>query len=271
MKVRIVYPYPMLILEHENDYKRYLVVSDLHIGFESSFNAKGIKLDNSYMQEMLNDIISIFHRLECTDLVLLGDIKDSIGKVSRTEWLNIPYFFTELLKHINSSNIHIIKGNHDSSIDKLLPTDIRYASKTMLILDDTLLFHGHTMPRIRLDRLKRVVMGHVHPILLKRDSIIHGERVWIIMKVRVNTDECNGYNINNLSHYTSYDNNIIDIIVMPSFNRYITAIKDRSKRAVPLFRRLICNNNNIVKAAILTLNGSIIGDENSLNYVISDY
>lgn len=239
----------MLILGSNN--KRYLVVSDLHIGFESSFTTKGVKLDNSYILEMSNDIISVFHRQECTDLILLGDVKDSIDRLSKSEWLNIPLFFNELLKHINANNIHIIKGNHDSKIDRLLPMQIKYSGKSMLIIEDTLLLHGHTQPRLRLDRLKSIVMGHVHPVLLKEDSVIHGERVWVIMRVRVDSS-----------------NKSIDIIIMPALNRYITSSKDRSKRAVPLFRRLL--SDNIIKAVILTLDGSIVGDENLLDYVISD-
>ncbi len=240
MHIKIAYPYPILILEGE---KRYLVVSDLHIGFEASL--KGVRLDNSYMYDMLRDIIHVLKEERCDAIVLLGDIKDRIDRIVREERISIPYFFNELLNHFSSDNIHLVKGNHDAGIDRLLPYNLRNSVRSMLVIDDTLLTHGHIMPRSSM-KIKRVIMGHLHPILLD-GSIMHGERVWVIMKVRVN------------------NNDDLEVIIMPSMNRYVSADRDRSKNGIPLLRRI----KSITKAIIVTLNGTIVGDENTLECVLN--
>ena len=240
MHIKIAYPYPILILEGE---KRYLVVSDLHIGFEASL--KGVRLDNSYIHDMLRDIIHVLKEERCDAIVLLGDIKDRIDRIGREERISMPYFFNELLNHFSSDNIHLVKGNHDAGIDRLLPYNLRNSVRTMLVIDDTLLIHGHIMPRPSM-KIKRVIMGHLHPVLLN-GSIMHGERVWVIMKVRVN------------------NNDDLEVIIMPSMNRYVSADRDRSKNGIPLLRRI----KSITKAIIVTLNGTIVGDENTLECVLN--
>ena len=240
MHIKIAYPYPILILEGE---KRYLVVSDLHIGFEASL--KGVRLDNSYIHDMLRDIIHVLKEERCDAIVLLGDIKDRIDRIGREERISMPYFFNELLNHFSSDNIHLVKGNHDAGIDRLLPYNLRNSVRTMLVIDDTLLIHGHIMPRPSM-KIKRVIMGHLHPVLLD-GSIMHGERVWVIMKVRVN------------------NNDDLEVIIMPSMNRYVSADRDRSKNGIPLLRRI----KGVTKAIIVTLNGTIVGDENTLECVLN--
>jgi len=240
MHIKIAYPYPILILEGE---KRYLVVSDLHIGFETSL--KGVRLDNLYMYDMLRDIIHVLKEERCDAIVLLGDIKDRIDRIVREERISIPYLFNELLNHFSSDNIHLVKGNHDAGIDMLLPYNLRNSVRSMLVIDDTLLTHGHIMPRPSM-KIKRVIMGHLHPVLLD-GSIMHGERVWVIMKVRLN------------------NNDDLEVIIMPSMNRYLSADRYRSKNGIPLLRRI----KSVTKAIIVTLNGTIVGDENTLGHVLN--
>jgi uncharacterized protein len=238
--IKIAYPYPILILEGE---KRYLVVSDLHIGFEASL--KGVRLDNSYMHDMLRDILHVLKEDRCDAIVLLGDIKDRIDRIGREERISIPYFFNELLNHLSIDNIHLVKGNHDAGIDRLLPYDLRNSVRSTIIIDDTLLTHGHIMPRSSM-KIKRIIIGHLHPVLLN-GSIMHGERVWVIMKATVD------------------NNDDLEVIIMPSMNRYLSADRDRSKNGIPLLRRI----KSVTKAIIVTLNGAIVGDENTLEYVLN--
>ena len=50
--IKILYPEPALILNSEDE--KYIVISDLHIGFEERFNKQGISIQSSIekMQEV---------------------------------------------------------------------------------------------------------------------------------------------------------------------------------------------------------------------------
>jgi metallophosphoesterase superfamily enzyme len=38
------YPYPILILENSNE-EKYLIITDIHIGFEDAINRKGVFIE----------------------------------------------------------------------------------------------------------------------------------------------------------------------------------------------------------------------------------
>ncbi|MGB0026609.1 MAG: hypothetical protein WBP64_07190 [Nitrososphaeraceae archaeon] len=65
MKIRILplYPEPaLLLIEEQNDLpaRRYIVVSDLHLGFESTLDTKGIFIDSKlYVTEIISQIVKL--------------------------------------------------------------------------------------------------------------------------------------------------------------------------------------------------------------------
>ena len=76
---------PALILE---DKKRYLIVTDLHIGFENKLVANDIHLNpNEIVSETVKDLETMIDEQNPDTLVLLGDIKSSIESISKIEWL----------------------------------------------------------------------------------------------------------------------------------------------------------------------------------------
>ncbi|GBC72716.1 hypothetical protein HRbin04_00107 [archaeon HR04] len=295
VRIRIVKEHPLLIVEDyggsgirrmggrggrgEGDENcvnarmvRYLVAADLHIGFEHELTAKGVRIDASYVDEMLDEMLSVVRDERCNGIILLGDIKDSIRGISREEWKSIPSFIDGLVKHVDE--LYIVPGNHDSYLRRLLPYSVRVMGSKGMLIDDTLLIHGHTVPKIEGSGIRRVVMGHVHPII-KGESILSGERVWMILKVKLNSVHNN--RINRSSDSNNYDNSndddynnsyssssmkMFEIVVMPAFNRYLTSIGARYKGDDIL--RVLWKDIKIVRAVILTLDGSIVGDENTL-------
>ncbi|MEM4145210.1 MAG: metallophosphoesterase [Candidatus Nitrosocaldus sp.] len=269
-RVRMVKDHPLLILEHDcksvergkgdravkresrRTLERYLIAADLHIGFEHELTAKGIRMDSSYVKEMLDELLSIARDEHCNGMILLGDIKDSTRGVSREEWRSIPLFITELARHVE---LYIVPGNHDSYLRRFMPDSVRLMSSKGMIIGDTLLIHGHARPSAKITTVRRVIMGHLHPTIASSYSIIDGERVWMIVKV-----EASG--------------NMLDIVVMPSFNRYMTMLHRRSRHSsisnmIQVLRRLMGKNLTIMKAVVLTLDGSIVGDENTIIQVYS--
>lgn len=254
MRIRIAHPHPVLIASTGDDGKSYLVASDLHIGFEHELAEKGILLDDDYVDEILDELIRIARNEHCNAMILLGDVKSSVKGISREEWKNVPAFMSELARHVDE--LYVVPGNHDSYLTRLLPDSVRVVSSRGMIIDDILFIHGHAAPRIKGMGVRRMVMGHMHPTLTSREgNILNGERVWMILKIRQD-EHC-------------YDDGMLDVIVMPSFNRYTASMHynrhygRRHGLTSPILRKAV-SSKGIIRAVVLTLDGSIVGDENTL-------
>lgn len=247
--VKVLHPHPALLIEGD---QRYVVVSDLHIGFESELNAQGINVSSDmYIDEMLNELSHIIGKEKPDVVILLGDIKSSIGSISRTEWKNIPEFLQRLSRLVQ---VFLVPGNHDGNIRHLIPNNVRMMSSNGMMLDDSLLVHGHTMPDKAGTSIRRLIMGHVHPVFLRKGSSVSGQRVWVYLKAD--------------KHYLfSNSKGIIDVIVLPTFNKYFYySIQNMHKKSIsPILNRVI---GHVESAMILTLDGSIVGNESLLEHVI---
>lgn len=245
---KIVPREPALLLEGE---KRHLVVTDLHIGFEDSLAENKIFVGkNTTLNETVQKISSLIESQNPDDIILLGDIKSSINRITKNEWNQVP----EFLRNISQkTDVILIPGNHDANISRLVPDDITLVSSIGIVLENSLLTHGHTMPTENFSHVDRIVMGHLHPVFFDEDSILNGQRVWVSIKTKKE----------NLFSSASGD---LEITIVPSFNRYFYATKKKTyKRSIsPIIEKIKCN----VSARIVTLDGTIIGDESLLANVI---
>ena len=244
---RLVQSQPALILE---DRKRYLVVTDLHIGFENRLVANDIHIDpKEIISETVQNLEKIIESEKPDSLVLLGDVKSSVESISKTEWNAVPRFF-EIGKKIETI---VIPGNHDGNIQKLVPDWVTMSSSLGLVIGDTLLTHGHVMPSENLSRINKIVMGHIHPVYFHEGSVLDGQRVWISIKAEKSQ----------IFPSTTGD---IEIIIVPSFNKHFYSTFKRS------YKRSISPIINAIKtpkyAKIVTLDGSIIGNESLMSYVL---
>jgi len=246
LKTRIIQSHPALILE---DTIRYLVVTDLHIGFENTLTANDIFVEPTIIvQETLSELRSIIKSEKPNSLILLGDIKSGIDSISKIEWQAVPLFF-DIAKEIDTI---LIPGNHDGNIQKLLPENVRVSSSSGIVIENTLLTHGHTMPSENLSHVNKIIMGHVHPVFFSEGSVLDGQRVWVSLKTEKN-------NI-----FPSLDGEI-EIVIVPTFNRYFYAGHKKYKKSIsPIIERV----KESYSAKIVTLDGSIIGNESLLESVI---
>ena len=244
---RIVPGKPAMILEDE---KKYLIVTDLHLGFESSLGTNEIFVGkNTTINETISEIKEIISDTKPDSLILLGDIKSSIKSISKTEWNDVPLFFEEINKVIDTV---LVPGNHDANIARLVPEKTSMISSTGLVLENALITHGHTMPSENFSHVDKIIMGHVHPVFFSEDSVLNGQRVWI--SIRANKQEL----------FPSQKGEI-EITVVPSFNKYFYATHKRhyKKSISPIIEKI-----NVNSAKIVTLDGSIIGDESVIENVI---
>lgn len=244
---RLVQSQPALILE---DKRRHLVVTDLHIGFESKLVANDIHIGpKEIIVETVQSLEKIIESEKPDSLILLGDVKSSVESISKIEWSMVPLFF-EIGKKIETI---VIPGNHDGNIQKLVPDGVTISSPSGIVIGDTLLTHGHVMPSENLSHVSKIVMGHVHPVYFHEGSVLDGQRVWISMKVEK-------------SQIFPSTTGEIEIIIVPSFNKYFYATfkKSYKKSISPLINAIKTPRS----AKIVTLDGSIIGNESIISSVL---
>ena len=245
---RIIDSEPALIVEEK---RKNLVISDLHIGFEHKFSSnKNTVRKNSSINEIISNVTKIIKKENPDTLILLGDVKSSIQSITNSEWKDVPYFFEEIK---NSLEVILIPGNHDSNIDKLIPSDVTVISSKGMIIDDVLLTHGHTMPSKNYSSVNNIIMGHIHPVYFDKNSLLNGERIWISIK----TDK---------SKIFPSTRGELNITIVPSFNPYFYATEKKyyKKSISPIVEKI----KDSTMAKILTLDGTIIGNESIINQVL---
>jgi len=247
VKIRIIPSQPALILEDE---QKFLVVTDLHIGFELGMISNGINVRPEEMiQEIHSSLDSLIESEKPDTLILLGDIKSGIESISKIEWQTVPMFF-EIGKKINTI---VIPGNHDGNLSRLVPDYVSMTGPSGLVIGDTLLTHGHVMPSENFSQINRIVMGHLHPVYFQEGSVLDGQRLWVSIKA-------------DKSKIFPSSKGEIEIIIVPSFNKYFYATTKRyhKKSISPILERV----KDLHSAKIVTLDGTIIGDESILKNVI---
>jgi putative SbcD/Mre11-related phosphoesterase len=247
VKTRIIPFQPALILEGE---KKFLVISDLHIGFEIGMISNDINVrPEGMIEDIHSNLNSIIESEKPDSLILLGDIKSGINSISKIEWQTVPMFF-EIGKKINTI---VIPGNHDGNLARLVPDYVTMTGQSGLVVGDTLLTHGHAMPSENFSQVDKIVMGHLHPVYFQEGSVVYGQRLWVSIK----TDK---------SQIFPSSKGELEITIVPSFNKYFYATSKRyhKKSISPILERI----KNNYSAKIVTLDGSIIGDESILDKII---
>ncbi len=248
VKIRIVPSQPALMLEGKN---RSLIITDLHIGFESSLFGNNIFVGkNTTIQETINCIEEILEKTKANSLILLGDVKSSIKSIAKNEWGEVPLFFKKMSDKVETI---LVPGNHDANIQKLVPDEVTLVSSTGVVIENILLTHGHTMPSENFSNVDKIIMGHLHPVFFQDESVINGKRVWISIKA-------------NKQQIFSSASGEIEITIVPSFNKYFYAThkKQYKKSISPILEKI----KKVKSAKIITLDGTIIGDESMINQII---
>jgi hypothetical protein len=254
LSIRPIHSKAALLIDEQTKRRRYLAISDLHIGFESQMSTRGINIDEqTFFDEIRKELADLINFNKIDAVILLGDLKNSIQTINKYEWQMIPQFF-KFLSEV--TDIYLVPGNHDSNIRFLMPENVNIMGSKGMILDDTLFIHGHTMPTIAKASIKRIVMGHIHPVFLRHNSAINGQRVWIYLKL-----------IKKAIFPATHGD--LDIVIVPAFNRYIYAINARhyTKSISPIITKAI-KSNAVRQALFVSLDGSIVGDIESLLEII---
>lgn len=206
----------------------YLIIADLHLGLEFELSEKGIKIP-SQARAMERKISTLLNNSDAKKLVILGDLKHNIPRISWQEYSEIPALIRSISK---LAEVIIIKGNHDGNLERLLPnTEILKDLK----IERSLLTHGHLKVGKELD-YNYIIMGHNHPCIEFQDEF--GRRIresaWI--KATFNEKVHDFYHIRRMPK----------LIIMPAFNDLIygTPFNKGEQLLGPFFRRSLVDLEN---------------------------
>ncbi|HDD05090.1 MAG TPA: metallophosphoesterase [Candidatus Aenigmarchaeota archaeon] len=159
-------------------YRGWLVLADLHIGYERELEEKGYNIP-SQTKDMLRRIGELKKRER--RLLILGDLKHNIPEFSVQEMKEVPYFVRRLKELFD--RVVIIKGNHDGDIEKLVDVEVLKEFRVGKVG----FLHGHARPSDELlERVKTLVIGHIHPVYRYEDSLGHPvfKSCWLIGRWR---------------------------------------------------------------------------------------
>jgi len=160
-------PWPALAIEDE----KTLVVADLHLGYEHSLVDKGIYIPSQTFK-IQNRLLQVVGDYRPRSLIILGDVKQAIPRISLEEWKDVPDFFEAIGAAVRA--IQVIPGNHDGDLEPLTPPSVKILSANGVVIGRKLrvgLFHGHAWPSPEVLSSDIMVMGHIHPVVRFRDKI----------------------------------------------------------------------------------------------------
>ena len=250
--VRLLHPYPALLLSERR--RRYLVISDIHIGFEEKYAEEGVHIQGS-IEATMGTLSALLEEHKPDELIILGDVKYSVDRISYLEWQEVPRFFEGLPR---KQKITVIPGNHDGILAPLLPRNVELLAKSSLLVGKSGLIHGHTNVSSELLPAKRLIMGHVHPRYSRKESPLSGRSIWLLLKVEKKY------------LFKEAENESLDIYVLPAFNKELTWAGFANMRGniiSPIIRK-VSVHNGIQEAVIMTLEGDILGGLEALEYVL---
>ena len=160
------------------DYKgKNLVFADMHIGYESEMKKLGANVPE-VERNMIREIERIYSSVEPDRVFIVGDIKHNIPYASFKEERNI-YRIIDMMSE--SSEVYIIKGNHDGGIEEILDMQV-YEN---LLFGKIYFSHGHRYPDNKIINAKMLICAHVHPVVVLKEKTgaYLRYRVWVEGKV----------------------------------------------------------------------------------------
>jgi metallophosphoesterase superfamily enzyme len=187
-------------------------------------------------------------------IVLLGDIKNNIFKVVKDDWNLIP----KLLHSLSAiCQVYLIPGNHDSKIGLVTPENIHLMGVKGMVLGDILLTHGHTFPSELRSNINKIIMGHIHPTFFRENSVLNGQKIWVFLKVKKDA-------------IFPSSKGSLEIVMLPSYNKYAYGnYRMKIKRTNSPILKKILRKDIIEKCLIVSIDGTILGNENLLGEVFN--
>lgn len=194
-----------------------LLVSDLHLGLEKELAKKGFSVP-SYSVKMVDRIKAIADVHKLDRILVLGDVKHSVGKVEDIDWGVLPWFFDTMLDLFPL--VEVVPGNHDGSIRTVMPPRVKLHPSEGVVIGQGRskmgAAHGHAWPSEDAIACGRLAIGHSHFTYEMRDRFGSASResVWIFARYKVEE-------LLKKAGYHSKRKGKGELVVMPPFNRMV--------------------------------------------------
>lgn len=187
--------------------KDYLVIADLHLGYELALKKKGYNVPNQ-TDRLINKMKKLKKR--CKNLLILGDLKHTITYTKEIEERILEDFITKVKKLFKK--VILVKGNHDAGLNI---KGIKLVNE--FTIDKLGFTHGHRTPSKELMKCDKLIISHVHPRFQTQDELgaRYNSPCWIVGKYK---DK--------------------EVIIMPSFNELITGMDYRELDSGPIMNKL---------------------------------
>lgn len=229
---------PALLLKEKN----LLVIADLHIGIENEFRENGVQVP-SQTKIMEERLLSIIIKNKIKDVIFLGDIKHTIPSSTYQERTDVKNFLALFQSH---SMLHILPGNHDGTIDRLLPPGIQLYPSDGFVFEGMGFAHGHRKPSVEVMQCAQVIIGHSHPTVMLTDRLGYRtfEQCWL-----------RGPPLFDALHDKYPTSPTSQILLMPAFNALCGGTAVNRDPLLGPFQSLI----DVDDAEIYLLDGSSLG------------
>ncbi len=222
--------------------KKLLVIADLHIGIETELRENGLHVP-SQTNVMEERLISILTTNDVNDIIFLGDIKHNIPSSTFQERADVKGFLNRIQAY---GALHLLPGNHDGNIDRLLPPAVKLYSSDGVVFEGIGFAHGHRRPNKEVMACEQVIIGHTHPTVMLTDRLGYRtfEQCWL-----------RGPPIQNELKEKYPDSSASQLLVMPAFNPLCGGIAVNRDPLLGPFGSLIDVDN----AELYLLDGSSLG------------
>ncbi len=162
----------------------WLVIADLHLGYEISLAEEGIYFPEVQYKEFVDRLIKIKNTFNISKIVINGDLKHKFSYHSSIGWKIIENFIEFLAEEFEKAIF--IRGNHDTFLIKYLKK-YNFELLDYYTLDNIFITHGHKFFDNSLN-YKAVVIGDEHPAISLYDEIgiKHKIKVFLVGRTKNN-------------------------------------------------------------------------------------
>jgi len=278
-----LFPHPALLLRKGKE--RILIVADLHIGWEVALAEQGIHVPSQTpkMKERLLKLVDLY---KPTSLLFLGDVKHTVARVELEEWRDVPDLFEALVQKVGE--VRVIMGNHDGTLEPLLPSKVQITQSTGIALFDAGFTHGNAWPAPELLRCHSLIIGHVHPTVAFRDPLGFRITAQVWVRARINGEQLvkaflkgMGFRLKSgedpsklLQKNFQVKFKASELYIMPYFNEFlggrpinrrVTGRSDRIGKSIEYLGPLLRSGSvDVENAETYLLDGTFLGTVNQL-------
>ncbi len=217
MLVSMIRGAPALLIRRE----KVLVVGDLHIGLDLEYRSSGILFQGA-TEKMAARLLKIYGETGAKRLVILGDVKQSIGYPRFAEFKELERFFGAL----KGIDITVARGNHDGNLDRVFKNiSLSAPIEREVIVGEVAMVHGNAWPSEEAMRQRYLITAHFH-FAIESGGV--KERAWLVAEA--------GRKIRDRYERGNRD---IRLIIEPSFNDLVpgTLIREEMAKSILPFRQ----------------------------------